>query len=92
MFDDIPPGRRPEEFLNDAELDRRRKIQKAADDEKAREQRRQRPWFRLKADCKFQAWNIDDAFRELGDHFEALWEGDDRHMDFLGEIIIEPEE
>jgi hypothetical protein len=32
------------------------------------------PTFHLKADCKFEADNLDDAFGKLAEHFKNLAE------------------
>jgi len=40
--------------------------------------------FHFRADCKFEAMDIDDAFRRLAEHFERLGSDDeDRESDFL---------
>ena len=47
--------------------------------------------FRCKADFRFPAKSIDDAFRQLSDHFECLSSEKESPLLLEGEIHIEPE-
>ena len=47
--------------------------------------------FRCKADFRFPAKSIDDAFRQLSDHFECLSSEKESPLLLVGEIHIEPE-
>ena len=51
--------------------------------------------FRLKANCIFEAEDIDDAIEKLGDHFYNMFDSEggltDDHLFVGGEIEIKPE-
>ena len=47
--------------------------------------------FALRADCTFQAEDIEDAFKRLAEHFRALGAGEDAPFILeSGDISIEP--
>ena len=46
--------------------------------------------FRFTANVIFDAENIDDACKQLEDHFKALPQGEDIPPWFIGEMHIEP--
>lgn len=45
--------------------------------------------FRITADLKFFAENIDDAMKQIGLHF-IRYDKDENTPEFLGEILCEP--
>jgi len=46
--------------------------------------------FKFIADIKFNAENIDNACKQLEEHFKALPQGEDIAPWFIGEMHIEP--
>jgi hypothetical protein len=46
--------------------------------------------FFLKADCEFEAENINDAFYRLALHFSKLTDGEESELIEQGEIEIKP--
>jgi hypothetical protein len=46
--------------------------------------------FRFRADCEFEAEDIDDAFRLLEGHFASLGGSGGRELDHIGTLEIEP--
>jgi len=46
--------------------------------------------FLFTAECRFLAEDLDDAFKNLEEHFRGLREGTDGEFEFVGNIHIEP--
>lgn len=88
----VPEGRRAEEFYNDDQLAGIDRARQEVERAKWQKKMSQRPWFRLRADFRFQAHDLDDAFWQLREHFANL-RGEDEAaaLELIGEISIEPD-